>query len=272
MSRCFGLARNLHWCHRTGSWRWFCPEHKKQPIVWLFVAVFTVGAGTLQYFSFWTSSVTSPRTEPDSLSLKSLEIRIMRLNAYDDYWANPRTGGFAPWMGMQLELNNRGKRRITIRTFQVMSTYKPLNRQIISHEWYVSGTRVPGSELPFGEQELFSIDAGEVLSIHINVSLDIGGRGLSPTEKEAYFSALDETSALFTLFGDFYVFAKDAEGQTFKSHEFFAQGPEIMLSFSRKPTKSPGDPRSKTSTTFVAKDRVDLDSTTNRDVIRDAEP
>ena len=54
MKRCWAITRSLNRCGRIGPWRLFCPEHRKQPIVWLFVLVFTVLAGTasiLGYFS-----------------------------------------------------------------------------------------------------------------------------------------------------------------------------------------------------------------------------
>ena len=45
MRRCRGITRNLRSCGRRGDWRFFCADHRRQPIVWAFVFVFTVGGG-----------------------------------------------------------------------------------------------------------------------------------------------------------------------------------------------------------------------------------
>ncbi len=37
---------------RKGNWRFFCPEHSKQPIVWIVFLVFTIGAGTASIVSY----------------------------------------------------------------------------------------------------------------------------------------------------------------------------------------------------------------------------
>ena len=51
MRQCIGRTKNLNRCLRKGHWRWFCPEHKKQPLVWLFGLVFTVIAGSASIYS-----------------------------------------------------------------------------------------------------------------------------------------------------------------------------------------------------------------------------
>ena len=50
--RCFGLTKNLNRCQRRGDWRFFCPEHTKQPIVWIVFLVFTIGAGSASIISY----------------------------------------------------------------------------------------------------------------------------------------------------------------------------------------------------------------------------
>jgi hypothetical protein len=52
-NRCFGITRNLHRCGRSGDWRLFCPEHRRQPIAWLVFLVFTVVAGFSSIKSAW---------------------------------------------------------------------------------------------------------------------------------------------------------------------------------------------------------------------------
>ena len=51
MNQCHGIKRNLTRCQRTGDWRWFCEEHKRQPLVWFFVLIFTVCAGGASIYS-----------------------------------------------------------------------------------------------------------------------------------------------------------------------------------------------------------------------------
>ncbi len=51
VKQCWGLKRNLTRCQRTGDWRLFCDEHKRQPLVWLFTLVFTVIAGSASIYS-----------------------------------------------------------------------------------------------------------------------------------------------------------------------------------------------------------------------------
>ena len=68
MTRCWGITRNLHRCKRTGNWNFFCYEHKRQWIGWLFSLIFTVIAGiSVNYLS----SVTLPK---DPIIAKSLEV------------------------------------------------------------------------------------------------------------------------------------------------------------------------------------------------------
>jgi len=56
----FWFARNLHRCRRTGEWKFFCEDHRKQPLVWLFVGIFTVGAGTASILSYLRPSPSTP--------------------------------------------------------------------------------------------------------------------------------------------------------------------------------------------------------------------
>ena len=51
MSRCYGITRNLHRCSRRGDWKLFCHEHKKQPLVGLYVLIFTVGGTASIYLT-----------------------------------------------------------------------------------------------------------------------------------------------------------------------------------------------------------------------------
>lgn len=52
MQRCWAITRNLQFCGRRGNWWLFCGEHRRQPLVWVFVLTFTVLAGTASILSY----------------------------------------------------------------------------------------------------------------------------------------------------------------------------------------------------------------------------
>jgi hypothetical protein len=49
--RCLGINRNLRRCNRTIEGHLFCIDHRRQPIVWIFVLIFTVFAGIASIYS-----------------------------------------------------------------------------------------------------------------------------------------------------------------------------------------------------------------------------
>lgn len=49
-NRCWGLTRNLHRCSRTGDWKIFCGDHKRQWIGWSFTLIFTVLGGAASIY------------------------------------------------------------------------------------------------------------------------------------------------------------------------------------------------------------------------------
>jgi hypothetical protein len=51
LRQCFGITRNLTRCNRIGTWKLFCREHRRQPLVWLTFIIFTVIAGTASIYS-----------------------------------------------------------------------------------------------------------------------------------------------------------------------------------------------------------------------------
>ncbi len=54
MNRCYGYTKNLQRCSRNGEWRFFCHEHKRQPVIWIFTLIFTILAGSTSIYSvFW---------------------------------------------------------------------------------------------------------------------------------------------------------------------------------------------------------------------------
>jgi tetratricopeptide (TPR) repeat protein len=56
--QCWGRTTpNLHRCRQTriGKGRFFCHQHRKQPFLWLFVLVFTIGPGIDQFYDRYLS-------------------------------------------------------------------------------------------------------------------------------------------------------------------------------------------------------------------------
>ena len=77
MARCWGITKNLHRCKRTGDWTFFCDEHQRQPIYWLFSLTFTVLVGIgINYLS----SVTLPKDPLIAESLKALKAQLATAN------------------------------------------------------------------------------------------------------------------------------------------------------------------------------------------------
>lgn len=74
MRRCFGLSRNLRRCSRSGDWRLFCHDHRRQPIVWAAFLVFTVIAGIASMQSAWFPGFPDANSASDlSESFRSLD-------------------------------------------------------------------------------------------------------------------------------------------------------------------------------------------------------
>lgn len=61
MRRCLGITRNLTRCNRQGEWPLFCPEHRRQPLVWLSFIIFTVIGGIASIYSVFQPTRTDLR-------------------------------------------------------------------------------------------------------------------------------------------------------------------------------------------------------------------
>lgn len=60
MKRCWAITRNLNRCQRTGEWRFFCEEHRRQPVCWIVFLIFTVIAGIASIRSGFFASESTP--------------------------------------------------------------------------------------------------------------------------------------------------------------------------------------------------------------------
>jgi hypothetical protein len=49
-NRCWGLTRDLRFCQRLGEWRFFCGDHRRQPMTWLSFLVLSVGTAAVTYW------------------------------------------------------------------------------------------------------------------------------------------------------------------------------------------------------------------------------
>ena len=63
--RCLGRTGNLRRCQREGDWRFFCHDHVRQPLIWLFTFIFTVLGGTASIYS-----VLAPPARPVSETIQ----------------------------------------------------------------------------------------------------------------------------------------------------------------------------------------------------------
>lgn len=81
--RCWGRTRNLRRCSRTGAWRFFCHDHRYQPLIWFFVLVFTVGGGIASMQSAWFSGLNNNLGDQplsaQALSISPLGVADFRL-------------------------------------------------------------------------------------------------------------------------------------------------------------------------------------------------
>lgn len=83
--QCIGRTRNLRRCQRTGDWRFFCHDHRFQPVVWASFLIFTVLGGTASILSVVGSRDAERKDSP------RLELRL-RLG-YEGYEISIRNSG-----------------------------------------------------------------------------------------------------------------------------------------------------------------------------------
>lgn len=68
--RCWGRLANLHRCGRKGDWRFFCEDHERQWIIFIFFLIFTVGGGTASIYAvFFDHPETSVQREYQDVDL-----------------------------------------------------------------------------------------------------------------------------------------------------------------------------------------------------------
>jgi hypothetical protein len=71
IQHCFGITRTLRRCSRTGNWRFFCGDHRRQPLLWSSFLIFTVVAGLSSIYSAWWRGGTGGAT-PQAIQVMAL--------------------------------------------------------------------------------------------------------------------------------------------------------------------------------------------------------
>lgn len=163
-----------------------------------------------------------------------LDIHISELTLYDEFWSRPEGSDtrFYPWIGIGLDISNRGKTDVTLSEFQLFAWAKPLSQSAASDRWYVTGTRSFESAEAFGSASPLRVAAGNTVHTHVTFVLRIGANGLSSAEKDNFSNLLADASLLTTNFlSQTYVVASEGAGRQNDSLEFFTQGPEFMFSW-----------------------------------------
>lgn len=64
LRRCLGLTRNLRRCGRQGNWKFFCDDHRLQPICWVGFIVFTVLGAVASIQSAWFPHLRNRASPP----------------------------------------------------------------------------------------------------------------------------------------------------------------------------------------------------------------
>ncbi len=72
-------------CSRRGDWRLFCKEHGKQPLLWLFVLVFTVVGGTASILSYLSTHRTASNRQSNGGAQSSYEEEDIPVSTTDPY-------------------------------------------------------------------------------------------------------------------------------------------------------------------------------------------
>ena len=85
MKQCWGITRNLTRCQRSGEWKWFCKEHRRQPAGWIVFLVFTVFAGGIGIYSgiFSSKDISEAKREIVAHQDNSTERILEALRARD---------------------------------------------------------------------------------------------------------------------------------------------------------------------------------------------
>lgn len=135
LRQCHGLTRNLNWCQRTGDWRWFCPEHRKQPIVWATFLVFTIVAGIASIRSGFFTSTEHPA--PTAVQTINDGQAAITDNAEATILSMVTTSGTNgnPLVRIEMAIRNEGSRPIMIRQVLLGLSETPSFDLPIYHAW-----------------------------------------------------------------------------------------------------------------------------------------
>lgn len=77
--QCFGINKNLRRCQRKGNWKFFCHDHRFQPLIWFSFFIFSALGGT--------ASILSLIGSQDDIRISELKIKSAE-NYLDDGYRN----------------------------------------------------------------------------------------------------------------------------------------------------------------------------------------
>jgi hypothetical protein len=165
----------------------------------------------------------------DYIDRAELDVRVYRVSVYGDHAEMKGSGSlrYAPWLGTELAISNRGHRPASIRKFGLTTSYVPTGTLAQSADWYTTGTRA--GRIASGTQNPITIPPGGFVRTHVTFSLIIGPSGLTSEESAAFKTFVEKVGRLREALGPLAVVVWDGDNNKFVSYEFFAQGGEILV-------------------------------------------
>lgn len=92
--RCHGRNKNLSRCARYGEWRYFCADHTKQPLVALYVFVFTILTGGVTFLSELREQGIIDTVTPVDIDVSDTSREVLlssfTISEQSSYWTSDR--------------------------------------------------------------------------------------------------------------------------------------------------------------------------------------
>ncbi len=166
-----------------------------------------------------------------------LDIKITRMIVYGDLedlsnrggnvrWIGYKGKGYAPWIGADLEIINRGRKTATLKTYQMAAYYEPLHTWGQADYWHLRGTKDDVN--PFGRQHVTSVEPGNLITEHLTFLLFFEPNGFAEGDKTLYEKIIDEARVFQDIFKQVNVRVWDIQGQKFDSEKFFDRGKQVV--------------------------------------------
>lgn len=91
MKRCIGFTGLLKRCKRTQE-TFFCHDHSRQPIKWIFILIFSIGTGILSYVQYFDNNIGNRVDYTAPPDFKINEVGVLVTNFYSAHNAIDRNG------------------------------------------------------------------------------------------------------------------------------------------------------------------------------------